>query len=124
MTSALPSSSEAVRDRFFWTRPGLEVRRGRLLIAGRDAGALAREHGTPLYAFDLQRIAEMVRDLQGALAQPGCAPVCAWRMKAQREPEVLQRMRGLGAPGTPASVGLDVCSPREVLHGLDSRLAA
>jgi hypothetical protein len=65
MTGVPPSSAEAARDRFFWMRPGLEVRRGRLLIAGRDAEALAREHGKPLYAFDRQRIAEMVRDLQG-----------------------------------------------------------
>ncbi len=102
----------------FWTRPGLEVHRGRLLIAGRDAETLAREHGTPLYAFDLQRIAEMVGDLQGALARAGLHSRVRLAMKAQREPEVLQFIRGLGAPRTPASVGLDVCSPREVLHGL------
>jgi len=40
---------------------------GRLLVAGRDAEALAREHGTPLYAFDVTRVAEAAR----ALGEPG-----------------------------------------------------
>jgi hypothetical protein len=35
--------------RTWWSRPGLEVREGRLAIAGRDAEELAREHGTPTY---------------------------------------------------------------------------
>ena len=107
-----------VHDRFFWTRPGLEIAAGRLTIAGRDAEALAREHGTPLYVFDLRRVAEVVRDLQGALARAGLRHRVRLAMKAQREPEVLAFVRHLGAPGSPDAVGLDVCSPREVLHGL------
>ena len=117
-SSAPPGSAGAVPDRSFWMRPGLEVRGGRLLIAGRDAETLAREHGTPLYVFDLQRVAEMARDLQGALTRAGLRARVRLAMKAQREPELLRFIRGLGAPGTPESVGLDVCSPREVLHGL------
>ena len=42
----------------WWDRPGLEVRAGRLSIAGRDAESIAREHGTPLYAHDLVRVEE------------------------------------------------------------------
>ena len=118
MTGAARGNAEATSGRFFWARPGLEVGRSRLLIAGRDAEGLARRHGTPLYAFDLQRIAEMVRDLQGALAGAGLRYRVRLAMKAQREPEVLAFVRQLGAAGTPESVGLDVCSPREVLHGL------
>jgi hypothetical protein len=41
----------------WWTRPGLESRDGRLTIAGEDAEALARQHGTPLMAYDLERFA-------------------------------------------------------------------
>ena len=37
--------------------PGLEVVEGRLRIAGRDAEALARTRGTPLYVFDGARLA-------------------------------------------------------------------
>jgi diaminopimelate decarboxylase len=44
---------------------------GRLLVAGRDAGALAREHGTPLYVYDLRRIGEQAGALRGALARAG-----------------------------------------------------
>jgi len=39
----------------------VRVEVGRLLVAGRDAEALAREHGTPLYAFDVTRVAEAAR---------------------------------------------------------------
>jgi len=115
MTAARPDTQN---ERLFWNRPGLDIVGGRLTIAGRDAETLAREHGTPLYAFDLQRVAEMVRGLQGALARAGLRHMVRLAMKAQREPEVLGFVRGLGDPGSPEAVGLDVCSPREVLHGL------
>jgi diaminopimelate decarboxylase len=39
-------------------------------------------------------------------------------MKAQREPEVLAFVRSLGAPGAPESVGIDACSPGELIHAL------
>ena len=111
---AKPSSD----PRLWWVRPGLEARDGRLTVAGRDAEALARAHGTPLYAFDLLRIEEQVRALQEALSRAGLRHRVRLAMKAQREPEVLAFLRGLGAPGTPGCVGLDVCSPGETLHGL------
>ncbi|MGQ0670402.1 MAG: diaminopimelate decarboxylase [Actinomycetota bacterium] len=102
----------------WWQRPGLEARNGRLLVAGRDAEALAREHGTPLYVFDLRRIEESARALQGALGRAGLRPRVRLALKAQREPEVLAFVRALGAPGTAESVGIDACSPGEVLHAL------
>ena len=105
-------------SRLFWVRPGMEIDRGRLKLAGRDTERLAREHGTPLYAYDLKRIEEQVRALQGALARAGLHHRVRLAMKAQREPEVLAFVRRLGEPGTPDSVGLDVCSPGEALHGL------
>ncbi len=34
----------------WWVRPGLDIDdAGRLRVVGRDAEALAREHGTPLF---------------------------------------------------------------------------
>lgn len=112
--------AETVADaRLWWVRPGLEVRDGRMLIAGRDAETLARDHSTPLYAYDLPRIGECVRALQAALAGVGLASRVRLAMKAQREPEVLSFVRGLGAPGTPESVGIDACSPGEVVHALE-----
>jgi diaminopimelate decarboxylase len=102
----------------FWQRPGTEVCSGRLVLAGRDAERVARQHGTPLYAYDLTRIKEQVRSLQQALTRAGLHGRTRLAMKAQREPEVLAYVRQLGDPGTPESVGLDVCSPGEALHGL------
>ena len=45
-----------IEERTWWSRPGLEIRGGRLTVAGRDAEQLARTHGTPLYAYDLVRV--------------------------------------------------------------------
>ena len=52
-----------------WEHEGVRVVDGRLLVAGRDAEALAREHGTPLYVFDVVRVAEQARALRDALAR-------------------------------------------------------
>jgi len=40
-------------------------------------------------------------------------------LKANPLPEVLEVFRELGAPGTPESVGIDACSPGEVLRALE-----
>jgi diaminopimelate decarboxylase len=103
----------------WWLRPGLDVRDGRLRIAGRDAQRLAEEHGTPLFAFDLTDITDRVRRVQAALAATGLPHRVRFALKAQREPEVLAALRGLGAPGTAAAVGVDVCSPGEVAWALE-----
>jgi diaminopimelate decarboxylase len=39
----------------WWVRPGLDIVDGRLHVAGIDAEALAREHGTPLFVYDRTR---------------------------------------------------------------------
>jgi len=97
----------------------MHVAGGRLLVAGRDAEALAREHGTPLYAYDLQRVAEVARALQSALGRADLRHRVRLALKALREPALLRLLRRLGAPGDPAAVGLDACSPGEVLAGLE-----
>ena len=103
----------------WWRRPGLNVRDGRLLVAGRDAEQLAREHGTPLFVYDLTHMEENVRALQGAMARTGLPWKVRWAIKAQREPRALARIQRLGRPGTPEFVGLDACSPGEVEYGLE-----
>ena len=103
----------------WWERPGLDVRDGRLHIAGRDAVAVAREHGTPLFAYDLERMREQVRALQSALHRAGLRSIVRFALKAQREPEALACLRALGLPGTSDAVGMDVCSPEELLFALD-----
>jgi diaminopimelate decarboxylase len=104
----------------WWLRPGLEVLDGRLSVAGQDAESLARQHGTPLFVYDRERFAENARSLQRALARAGLPHVVRFALKANREPETLAVLRALGAPGSRESVGIDACSPGEVLHALAS----
>ena len=96
----------------WWERPGGERRDGRLLLAGRDADAIVREHGTPVFVYDLQRIGEQAHALEEAFAQLGQPFRLRLAMKAQRDPSVMRYLRGLG------SVGIDACSPGEVRHAL------
>jgi diaminopimelate decarboxylase len=100
-------------DAPWWTRPGLEARDDRLLVAGRDAEAVAREHGTPVFAYDLPRIEEQARRLIEAFERAGVPFRLRLALKAQRNPEVLAFVRGLG------DVGIDACSPGEVRHALE-----
>jgi len=103
----------------WWVRPSLDIDDvGRLRIVGRDAEALARTHGTPLFVYDRTRFAENARRLQGALAATGLPYRVRFALKANPLPEVLEVFRALGAPGTPESVGIDACSPGEVERAL------
>jgi diaminopimelate decarboxylase len=99
-------------DTPWWSRPGLEVREGRLVLAGRDAESVAREHGTPVYVYDLVRIEEQARALLDAFERAGVSLRLRLALKAQRDPEVLAFVRALGF------VGIDACSPGEVAYAL------
>jgi diaminopimelate decarboxylase len=107
------------QERTWWSRPGLEVRDGRLTIAGRDAEAVARGHGTPIYVHDLERIREQARALQAVFAGEGLRGIVRLALKAQRDPDVLGFVRSLGRPGTPEAIQMDVCSPGEIDWALD-----
>ena len=100
-------------ERPWWSRPGLEARDGRLLVAGRDAETLARELGTPVFVHDLVRIEEQARSLTDAFGRAGVPFRLRPALKAQRDPEVLAFVRNL------RFVGIDACSPREVWYALD-----
>jgi diaminopimelate decarboxylase len=89
-----------------------------LTIAGHDAETLAREHGTPLFAYDLARFTENARAIQAAFARTGVPFRLRFALKANPLPEILSVFRGLGPPGTPESVGIDACSPGEVHRAL------
>lgn len=103
----------------WWLRPGLGTESGRLTIAGEDAEALAREHGTPLFVYDRTRFAENAREMLAAFARAGLPFRLRFALKANPLPEVLEVFRGLGAPEAPDSVGIDACSPGEVLRALE-----
>lgn len=104
----------------WWRRPGLGVADGRLSLNGRDLDALLREHGAPLFVYDLARPAENVRALQAALREAGLPYVTRFALKACPDARILAVLRGLGEPGTPEGIGIDACSPGEVLHALAS----
>jgi diaminopimelate decarboxylase len=95
----------------WWVRPGLEARDGRLTIAGEDAEALARQHGTPLFVYDRSRFAENARRLAAALDGAGLRHRLRFALKAHPDPRVLEVLRGL--------VGIDACSPGEVTRALE-----
>lgn len=114
-----PATAVATSTAPWWVRPGLDVRDGRLEIAGQDAEALARRHGTPLFAYDRRRFAERAREIQAAFAPTGLPFRLRFALKANPLPEILEVLRAMGAPGARDSVGIDACSPGEVLRALD-----
>lgn len=104
----------------WWVRPGLEIdERGRLRIAGRDAESLARAQGTPLLVYDRERFVENARRFHAAFAPTGLPFRLRFALKANPEPAVLEVLRALGEPGGAGSVGIDACSPGEVLRALE-----
>lgn len=104
----------------WWERPGLDIGPdGRLRIVGRDAEALAREHGTPLFVYDRVRFAENARRMQAAVTATGLPFRLRFALKANPDPAILAVLRALGAPGSPESVGIDACSPGEVLRAIE-----
>jgi diaminopimelate decarboxylase len=103
------SPPPAVAARTWWTRPGLEVKEGRLHIAGRDAEAIARMRGTPIYVYDLLRVREQAEALRDALTGAGLRGVVRLALKAQREPRLLAFLRE-----TCPWLGIDASSPGEV----------
>jgi diaminopimelate decarboxylase len=104
----------------WWVRPGLDVAPdGRLRITGEDAESLARQHGTPLFVYDRARFAENARRMQTAVAATGLPFRLRFALKANPDPAVLHVLRAMGAPGSAESVGIDACSPGEVLRALE-----
>lgn len=119
MTSLEPVAASRAANVPWWVRPGLDIDpAGRLRIAGRDPEALAREHGTPLFVYDRARLAENARAVQAAFATAGAPFRLRFALKANPSPAMLEVLRGLGTPGGPDSVGIDACSPGEVLRAL------
>ena len=104
----------------WWRRPGLDAVEGRLVIAGRDAEALARMRGTPRFVYDLERVRENV------LAMHSCRATCGARLPASLRAQGQPRTGGPGraprdgAAGEPDALGIDACSPGEVELALAS----
>ena len=102
----------------WWRRPGFNVAGDRLALNGQDLDALLRQNRSPLFVYDLARPAENVRALQGALQRAGLPYVTRFALKSCPDPRILAVLRALGEPGTRDGLGIDACSPGEVLHAL------
>ena len=88
-------------------RDGLGIEDGRLTDRRPRCRAVAREHGTPLYVYDLDRVSAKLRVLTAALDGAGLRHVVRFAVKANHHPEVLAVVRELGA-------AIDASSPGEV----------
>ena len=108
--AASPGGPPGRRSAPWWSRPGLYLVDGRLSIAGADAEALAREHGTPLFVYDRRRFAENAARLRDALLAAGLRQRLRFALKANPDPRALGVLRPL--------VGIDACSPGEVERAL------
>ena len=119
MIEASPPAPDRARDAAtsgtesspWWVRPGLDIRDGRLAVAGVDAESLARERGTPLFVYDRRRLAENAERLIAAFQRAGIDHVVRFALKANPDPQALSVLRAL--------VGIDACSPGEVLRALE-----
>ena len=117
--AAAPAAGTPLPASSWWRRPGLAVRDGRLTIAGEDVEALARRHGTPLFVYDRRRYVENVQRLQASLRAVGLPYRVRFALKANPLPEILQVLGAHGPPGSAERVGIDACSPGEVVRAVD-----
>lgn len=84
---------------------------GELWFGGRRASELAREFGTPAYAYCAARVSQNVSRLRSALAEIGRPVRLLYAMKSNRHAPLLVYLRELG-------LGIDAASPGEVRHAL------
>jgi diaminopimelate decarboxylase len=92
----------------WWETAFVSVRDNRLLLAGRDATALAERYGTPLYVYGKDRIFERYDRLEASLARhSGLEARICYAMKANAHRGILRLLQRRGA-------WIDAVSPREV----------
>ncbi|MFU8803513.1 MAG: diaminopimelate decarboxylase [Bradymonadaceae bacterium] len=97
----------------WWERPGLEVKEDRLQIAGQDAEQLARRHGAPVFAYDLDRLEDNFLRLHDAFSKHEHPFQVFYAVKANRFLPLIQTLNRLGV------AGIDAASPGEVRFALE-----
>jgi len=102
----------------WWETDFVAVRGNKLLVAGRDAAALAERYGTPLYIYGKDRILERYARLEDALTRhsPLPARIC-YAMKANSHRGILRLLQRRGA-------WIDAVSPCEVETALKAGFPA
>jgi diaminopimelate decarboxylase len=102
----------------WWQHEGHTVLDGDILCDGQSLAALARQHGTPLYVYSRANVQRQLRRMQAALRSVGVAHRIFYAMKSNRHAGVLEAVRAT------ADVGIDACSPREVVLAREAGFAA
>ena len=105
----------------WWVRPGLDIDDGRP-PADRRARTPRRSPASTARRSSSTTGPGSPRTPGGsrpALAGTGLPFRVRFALKANPLPEILEVFRGLGAPGTPESVGIDACSPGEVERAIE-----
>lgn len=83
--------------------PGFPRKDGALTCRGVSLEALAREHGTPLYVYDVEGVEERVRRFRDAFG--GADLLLAYSVKANSSLALLNRIASLGAGADIVSLG-------------------
>ena len=103
----------------WWARDDLHHDEdGRLIFAGQDVEALARQHDCPLFLYSGARIRANVARLRAALARSGCDHRLYYAMKCNRFAPLLRML------AMERDIGVDICSPNEMDHALACGFAA
>ncbi len=97
----------------WWWTDGLSVGPAGLALDGTPLEALARAHGTPLYATGAPTIRRRLAELRQALAATGRPSAIHYAMKANRFRPLLETIRAEG------DIGIDAASPAEVALALE-----
>lgn len=97
----------------WWQTDSLIAQEEGLRLDGEELAALARLHGTPLYVYSRPTVCRQLRRIQEVLHRAVGDSVVYYAMKANRHPEVLRAVR------TVQGVGIDACSPREVIYAME-----
>ena len=97
------------KSQFWWeTENNLTVKDGRLLMCGKELNEIAKNFGTPLYVYNLQKIKENYRNVAQALkrfATGGLKTRVYYAMKANGSIEVLKALKQEDAFIDTSSVG-------------------
>ncbi len=98
----------------WWCREDLRYDGDRLTFAGRPVDDLARQFGSPSFFYHADRVLANIRRLHSAFEDVGLAGRFRiyYAMKANRFPPLLAYLRST------RMVGIDACSPNEVLHAI------
>ncbi len=91
-----------------WLCDALSVGPRGLALDGAPLADVAREHGTPVYAYGARTARRRLGEIRDALRSAGAPSRIHYAMKACRFGPFLQVIRAEG------DVGIDACSPREV----------